>query len=141
MILSTKCRYGLRAVIDLAMLHGKEPVPLKVISKDRDISAKYLEQILNRLKSEGTIKTFRGPFGGYALAMHPREITLGKIISVLEGPDDPIECDRHEKFSTGCYQCVTKAVFTEVKKRTSAVMDSITLQDLLELADGKKKDF
>lgn len=140
MLLSSKSRYGIRAVIELAIRYGKEPVPLNVIAKRREISAKYLEQILNRLKGAETIKTFRGPFGGYALAMHPREIKLGKIISVLEGPDEPIECGKHKKFTKGCCLCVTRAVFGEVRKRSSSLMDSITLQDLVDLAEGTKKD-
>jgi Rrf2 family cysteine metabolism transcriptional repressor len=140
MMLSSRSRYGIRAVIELAMRYGKEPVPLNVISKKREISAKYLEQILNRLKGVGTIKTFRGPFGGYTLAIPPSEIKLSKIISVLEGPDEPIECGNHKKFTKGCCLCVTKAVFTEVRKRSSSLMGSITLQDLVDLAEGTKKD-
>ena len=140
MKLSSRTRYGIRAAIELAMCYGKGPVPLKVISKQKEISAKYLEQILNRLRSSEIIRTSRGPHGGYTLAIPPAEIKLSTLISMLEGPGEPVECAKHKKFTKGCGHCVTRAVFAEAQKRASALLESLTLQDLLDLAEGTKKD-
>lgn len=92
------------------------------------------------MRSTEIIRTSRGLNGGYALGKPPADIKLSSLISALEGPDEPIECAEHKKFTEGCGHCVTREVFAEARKKTSSLLESLTLQDLLDLAEGKRKD-
>ena len=92
------------------------------------------------MRSTEIIRTSRGLNGGYALGKPPADIKLSSLISALEGADEPIECAEHKKFTEGCGHCVTRFIFTETLKRTSSLLESLTLQDLLDLAEGKRKD-
>ena len=140
MKLSSRSRYGIRALIELAMQYGKGPVPVRKISKEGAISNKYLEQILNRLRGSKIIKTFRGPNGGYILATPPRNIKLDEVISLLEGPDEPVNCNKHKQFTKECNSCAVGAIFTSILNKRDQLLASLTLQDLLDMAQGTKKD-
>ena len=97
MKISKKTRYGLRAMIEIASVFGEGALSAKKISKYQDIPLQYLEQILNRLKREGLLKTIRGPKGGYILAKDPTKIQISNIIEVLETKDGLTECVNSSK--------------------------------------------
>lgn len=92
--LSTKGRYGLRALIDLAQYSEETPVSITSISKRQDISERYLEQLMSMLKKAGIVKSIRGANGGYILARDAKEISVGEVLRALEGSLEPVECCR-----------------------------------------------
>src|SRR4030065_2254437 len=94
MKISTKIRYGTRAMLELASRYGEGPIELREIAKRENISPKYLEQVIIPLRTAGLVKSVRGSKGGYSLAKPPSEILLKDVIEVLEGPLDLIECLR-----------------------------------------------
>ena len=133
MKVSTKGRYGLRLMVDLAIHSEEGLVPLKEIAVRQDLSEKYLEQIMMQLNRSGLVRSVRGAQGGYTLAKIPADITVGDILRVMEGslaPVDCIECD-----SSSCQrteQCVTMEVWRKLHAAIEAVVDGITLADLVE---------
>ncbi len=138
MKLSTKTRYGIRAAIELAENYGQGPVQLKMISKDQDISIKYLEQIISLLKSSGIVNSSRGAKGGYSLAKPPNTIKLSECFNCLEGPVATVECVENKDFCTKTANCVARDLWAEVEKAILAVLDSITLQDMVDRAKKNK---
>lgn len=140
MKLSTKSRYGLRALFDMAYHSGTLPVQIKDISRRQAISPRYLEQIFQDLKKGGLLKSRRGPQGGYFLAKKPHEITVKDIVQAAEGEMALVDCtkkgaDKKEpcEFDN---QCVTQRVWAEASQRLNEYLASVTLRDLCE--DGKK---
>ncbi len=134
MKLSTKGRYGLRAMLDMAANMNEEPITTGTIAKRQGISERYLEQLLIPLKQNGLVKSMRGSQGGYLLGRRPSDITLGDIIRVLEGPITPVECVS-EVNPDGCKRaalCVTRIIWRKVRDAVSNILDSYTLQDLVE---------
>lgn len=135
MKLSTKGRYGVRAMFDLALHQGEGPIPLRDIAARQNISENYLEQLVSTLRNEGLVNSVRGAHGGYLLAKDTEEITLGDIIRALEGPVALSECVGIE--GSECEQesdCVVKLIWRQVKEEIDGVLDSITLQDLRQEA-------
>ena len=135
MILSTKGRYGLKAVFELSLNYGSGPVSLKKISDKYNISENYLEQLFAKLKKKGYIETVRGAQGGYMLAMDPKEITVGMILRTLEGEMTTSECLSKEVCSRESI-CATRVIFEKIEKSINNVIDNITLADMYE--DNKK---
>lgn len=138
MMLSTKGRYGLKAMFQLSIFFGDGPIPLKSIAEKQNIPDQYLEQIIASLRKEGLVKSVRGAQGGYLLALQPKEITVGDIIRNLEGPLVPSDCLIDDDTST-CDRkdcCVTRVVWEKIRDSISAVIDSITLQDMLNDYNG-----
>lgn len=131
MILSTKGRYGLKAVFELALNYGLGPVSLKKISEKYEISESYLEQLFAKLKKNGYIDTVRGPQGGYFLAKDPSKITVGMILRTLEGDITTSECLNKEVCSRESI-CATRVIFEKIEKSINNVIDSITLADMHE---------
>jgi len=137
MRLSTRGRYGLQAMFQLALYYGQGPVSLKQIAIEQDLSKNYLEQLFSVLKKEGFLHSVRGAQGGYMLSKNPSEITVGKILRALEGNIAPHECVADEDFICSKEdRCVTKLVWMKIKNSIDQVIDSITLQDMIE--DNKK---
>ncbi len=140
MKLSTKSRYGLRALFDMAYHSGTLPTQIKDISRRQNISPRYLEQIFQDLKRAGLLKSRRGPQGGYSLAKKPEEITVKAIVLAAEGEVNLVDCLKETKGNKQkCEmdnQCVTQKVWSEATRRLHEYFDSVTLQDLCE--DGKK---
>jgi len=135
--LSTRGRYGLRAVLDIAINQGDGPITLHSISERQGISVGYLEQLMVPLKKEGLIRSVRGAQGGYLLAREPEKITVGDIIRALEGPIAPVACVS-EDFPEECDRaegCVTRLVWAKVRDSIAEVLDSLTLADLIEEAN------
>lgn len=134
---STKSRYGLRALFDMAYHSGNLPTQIKDISRRQDISPRYLEQIFQDLKKAGLIKSRRGPQGGYMLARKPEEITVRQILLAAEGDLNLVLCAREDEDETKgrCVfdsRCVTQQVWAEATRQLSAYFDSVTLKDLCE---------
>ncbi|MBD5543629.1 MAG: Rrf2 family transcriptional regulator [Lachnospiraceae bacterium] len=133
MKISTKGRYALRLMLDLALHDTGEPIRIKEISIRQDISDKYLEQIVSVLNKAGMVKSIRGPQGGYRLAKAPEQYTVGAILRLTEGSlapvscleNEPNECPRQE-------QCATLLLWQKLNDAISDVVDRITLADLVE---------
>ena len=132
MKLSTKGRYATRAMLDLALHFGEGPVMVKDISRRQDISNRYLEQLLTPLKASGLVRVTRGARGGFTLAKAPSEIRLIEIIHIMEGSTAPVECVDDARICPHSDSCVTREVWTEIKKAIDNVLESITLQRLIE---------
>ena len=137
MKISTKGRYGMRAMVDLAIHNGEGPILLKDIARRQQLSERYLEQLILTLKSAGLVRSTRGARGGFELAKAPNEIKLGKVFQALEGPlglvecvDDPMSCSRVNS-------CVTRDIWQELKEGITSILDSKTLKDLVD-QQGKK---
>ncbi len=131
MILSTKGRYGLKAIFELALNYGLGPVSLKKIAEKYDISESYLEQLFAKLKKSGYIDTVRGPQGGYFLSNKPEEITVGMILRTLEGDITTSECISKEVCSRESI-CATRVIFEKIENSINNVIDNITLADMCE---------
>ena len=123
MKLSTKGRYGLRAMVDIAVYSQDSPVPISAIAERQNISVRYLEQLLPKLKKAGIIKSIRGAQGGYMLDKDPKDIAAGDILRTLAG--DTSTC-------SGTKFCVTKTVWQRINDSVQQAVDSITLQELME---------
>ncbi|MHC4488091.1 MAG: RrF2 family transcriptional regulator [Planctomycetota bacterium] len=138
MKLSTRTRYGLRAVIELAENHGKGPLQIRVIAKQQDISAKYLEQLMAILKSAGLVRSIRGSKGGYVLAKAPNQIKLSDVFNCLEGPVTTVECVENESFCERVADCIARQVWIELQEAITNVLQSLTLQDLVDRAKDRR---
>ena len=134
MKLSTKGRYGLRALIDLAQYSGEAPVSITSISARQELSERYLEQLMSMLKKAGLVKSIRGAGGGYVLAKDMAEISVGDVLRALEGSLEPVECAGLEP-DGGCKAadyCVTKYVWQRINDSISRTVDEIRLDQLVE---------
>lgn len=131
MKISTKGRYGARAMLELAVRFDEGLMRASEIAENQGISLKYLEALLSSLKCAGLIVSERGKQGGYSLARSPAEISLHDVLSVLEDSMDFVHCTEN---STGCErieQCVTRDVWLEVKEATDSILKRTTLAELL----------
>jgi Rrf2 family cysteine metabolism transcriptional repressor len=138
MKLSTRTRYGVRAILELATGQGEGPVQIKTIAHRQDISVKYLEQLMTILKSAGFIRSIRGAKGGYILAKPANQIKLSDVFNTLEGPVTTVECVANENYCARAADCVTRQVWAEVQQAIEKVLQSITLEDLAERTKDKK---
>lgn len=132
MKLSTRGRYGLRAMIDMAQNQDSGPIVARTIAERQGISERYLEQLMVPLKRAGLVKSIRGSQGGYILGGDPEKITAGDIIRVLEGPIAPVECVA-ETDPESCRRqehCITRVLWTQVRNAIALVLDSYSLADL-----------
>ena len=132
MKLSSRTRYGMRAMLELALEFGNKPLQIKTISDREDISNKYLEQLIAMLKSTGLVRSIRGPRGGYMLAKPPSEIQIKDIFYTLEGPVTTAECLEHAEFCPRCTDCATRQIWGEIQDAILNVLKSRTLQDLVD---------
>lgn len=130
MKLSTKGRYGVKAMVDLAIRYGKETVSIKNISERYNISEYYLEQLFASLRKADLIKSIRGAQGGYVLSRDPKDITVADIIYVLEGPIEISEC-LEENVCTNIDCCATRLLWERIKNSIDDVLKSTTLQDMV----------
>lgn len=138
MKLTSKGRYGLKAMFELALNSGDSPVPLNIIAKKQDISEQYLEQIFSNLKKSGLITSVRGTQGGYLLAKIPEDITVGDVLEALEGPVTLSACVVDEGVCDNSDMCVTKSVWVRIKDGMEEVLNSVTLQDMIDDYNGIK---
>jgi Rrf2 family protein len=140
MKISTKIRYGARAMVELASHYGEGPIELKEIAKKENISLKYLEQVINPLRADGLVKAIRGAKGGYSLAKPPSEICLYDVIETLEGPLNLLECLGDAKACQRISSCVTREVWKEVSDAISRILYSVTLEDMVNRKREKEKN-
>lgn len=131
MKLSSRSRYGFRAILELALDYGKGPMQIKTISDRESISNKYLEQLIAMLKASGLVRSMRGPKGGYVLARHPSEIKLSEVFSTLEGPLLTVECLDHPEMCPRFSDCVTRDLWQEMQEAVLKVLEGKTLQDMI----------
>ncbi|MEI3613293.1 cysteine metabolism transcriptional regulator CymR [Pseudogracilibacillus sp. SO30301A] len=130
MKISTKGRYGLTVMIELARKYGEGPISLKSIADDKNLSAHYLEQLAAPLRNAGLIRSVRGAYGGYILAKEPENITAGDVIRVLEGPITPVEGIEEE-------EPAQQALWMRIRDVVKDVLDTTTLKDLIVHDDTK----
>ena len=136
MKISTKGRYALRLMLDLALNNSGEPVRIKDIAARQEISDKYLEQIISTLNKAGYVKSIRGPQGGYLLTREPEKYTVGMILRLTEGSLAPVACLEDEV--NGCPRqgsCATLRLWQMLDGAISDVVDKVTLADLVEWQD------
>lgn len=142
MKLSTKGRYGVKAMFDLALHGGDSPLPLKTIAERQEISEAYLEQLIAILRKAGLVESVRGAQGGYMLAYSPKEITVGSVIRTLEGSMAPADCvaedNNVECENASC--CVTRPIWEKIRISVDNVIDSITLQDMVDDYNSQASD-
>jgi len=130
--ISTRGRYGTRLLLDLALHHHEEPVLLRDIARRQDISLAYLEHLVAPLVTGGILRTIRGPKGGISLVKPPEQIKLSDVIHLLEGSMAPVECVNDPTVCNRSGICVTRDIWNELKKTTDTVLESVTIQDLVE---------
>lgn len=133
MKISTKGRYALRLMIDLARQPGDTPVSLKDVAVRQEISLKYLEQIVGILSKAGFLRSVRGPQGGYRLAREPEKFTVGEILRLTEGNLAPVAClEDPENRCERCDQCGTVDFWTGLYAAINQYINQFTLADLVE---------
>ncbi len=135
MKISTKGRYGLRAVIDIAIHGDHEPVSLSDIAIRQDISISYLEQLIAKLKRAEIVTSVRGAKGGYSLAAPKDQISVGDVLRALEGDLSPVNCSEVTENGSPCKesgQCITKVVWKKISDSINHAVDSLMLADLLD---------
>lgn len=133
MKISTKGRYGLTIMIELAKNYGEGPISLKSIAQGNDLSEHYLEQLIAPLRNVGLVKSIRGAYGGYILAKEPAQITSGDIIRVLEGPIMIVEGIEDE-------EPAKKELWLRIRDAVKNVLDNTTLEDLATHSDDNEPD-
>ncbi|MEH6863229.1 cysteine metabolism transcriptional regulator CymR [Priestia megaterium] len=134
MKISTKGRYGLTIMIELAKRFGEGPISLKTIAQTHELSEHYLEQLISPLRNAGLVKSVRGAYGGYILAHEPANITSGDIISVLEGPISPVEGIEDE-------EPAKRELWIRIRDAVKEVLDSTTLEDLANHSDDDQASY
>jgi Rrf2 family transcriptional regulator, cysteine metabolism repressor len=144
MKLSTKGRYGVKAMFELALNYGNEPISIKAIAEKQAISEYYLEQLFGTLRKAGLITSSRGAMGGYVLSKLPAEISAADILNVLEGPIEISECITDEEMNCSkADYCATRLLWLKISSSVNDVINSVTLQDMVndyyEIKDKKKE--
>ncbi|MDD5305727.1 MAG: Rrf2 family transcriptional regulator [Deltaproteobacteria bacterium] len=130
MKLSTRGRYGLRAMIELAKRHGSGPVLTNTISETQGISTKYLHALLNTLRAAGLVRSIRGAKGGFVLAREPSDIDIKEIVVALEGSLGIVDCVQTPDLCGKNKDCPARRLWEEVGNAISAVLTKYTLEDL-----------
>ena len=138
MKISTKGRYALRLMLDLALNNTGEFIPLKTVSERQEISVKYLEQIITTLVKAGFVKGLRGSIGGYKLAKNPEDYTVGMILRLTEGSLAPVACLEDDvNTCERCDDCITLELWKKLYDAINSVVDNMTLEDLIEKHNAK----
>lgn len=133
MKISTKGRYGLTIMMELAMKFGEGPISLKSIAEKNNLSEHYLEQLIAPLRNAGYVKSIRGAYGGYVLSKEPADITTGDIIRVLEGPISPVDFTEED-------DPAKRNLWLRIRDSIANVMDSTTLDHLINYSEEPDKD-
>jgi len=139
MKLSTRGRYGTRLLLELALHSGDGPVQLKDIAQRQDISLGYLEHLVTPLIAAGMVRSVRGAHGGVWLAKSPWEIKLSEVVGLFEGSTAPVDCLNDPEACPRSGFCATRDVWAELKEAMDGVLESTTLQDLVERQKSKQK--
>ncbi len=141
MKLSTRTRYGMRAIIELAQHEDKRPLQLKVIAERQDISIKYLEQLMSLLRSAGFVRSVRGSKGGYILARPADQIKLSEIFRCLEGAVTTAECTEDESYCARSADCAARDVWKRVETAIQEVLGSIRLSDVVQRSSRSTTEY
>jgi Rrf2 family cysteine metabolism transcriptional repressor len=131
--ISTKGRYGLTIMMELARKYGEGPTSLKSIAEKHQLSEHYLEQLIAPLRNGGLVKSIRGAYGGYILSKLPKDITSGDVIRVLEGPISPVDFTEED-------DPAKRDLWVRIRDVIAEVLDSSTLSDLISFKDEGKND-
>lgn len=145
MKISTRGRYALRLMLDLALCPAETPVCLRDIARRQEISEKYLEQIISILNKAGFVQSIRGAQGGYLLKKKPSEYTVGEILRLTEGDLSLVDCVGEETGGCGRKpECVTARIWERISEAVNQVVDGITLADMvkwhMEMASGQRRE-
>jgi Rrf2 family protein len=141
MQLSTKGRYGVRLMLDLAIFYGNGPVTLKDVAKRQEISEKYLGHLIPALKNAGLVTSVRGAHGGYALARAPKTINLLAVVSALEGSLSLAECARRPSACRRSAACIVREVWQEASAKMLEYLASVDLERLAERQKRRQDTF
>ena len=142
MRISTKGRYAIKLMLDLATNDNGEPIRLKDVARRQEISEKYLEQIISVLNKAGYVKSVRGPQGGYSLQRRPEEYTVGMILRLTEGSMKPVACLEDEPNQCSrAGECVTLHLWKMLDEAIEGVLDKVTLQDLKDWYEQMGNDY
>lgn len=141
MRISTRTRYGMRAILELAYAYKAGPLQIKLIAQRQNISNKYLEQLVAIIKSAGIVRSIRGPHGGYLLARPPEEIKLSEIFMALEGSVLTTECVEHEDACLAYADCITRQLWMQMNDAILNVLRNKTLQDLVDMSKKEKMNY
>jgi Rrf2 family protein len=139
MKVSTRGRYGLRALLDLAVHQGEGMVLLKDIARRQEVSLPYLEHLITPLIAGGLVKSTRGARGGVLLLKPPAEVKLTEVVQLLEGSIAPVDCVNDPRVCSRSASCVTRDIWIQIKDAIIQVLDSTTLQDLVERQRQKEQ--
>jgi Rrf2 family cysteine metabolism transcriptional repressor len=140
MKLSTRSRYGVRLMFELALNYGKEPVLLRNIAKNQEISEKYLSKLIIPLKAAGFVNSLRGAHGGYILAKEPVKISIKEIVEVLEGDISPVECVKNPSLCKRVSICPTRDVWCKLNNEISETLKNISLEDIVKNSKSKEDE-
>ena len=142
MKISTKGRYALRLMLDLASNDSGTPIRLKDVAKRQGISEKYLEQIISILNKAGFVRSVRGPQGGYSLSRTPADYTVGMILRLTEGSLCQVDCAAEENGSCDREDtCVTRMLWKKLDDAISSVVDHVSLEELLSWQNARADDY
>ena len=143
MKLSTKGRYGLRAIVDLAVNQQQGPVSISSIAARQSLSENYLEQLMSRLKKAELVRSVRGAQGGYVLQRDPEKISVGDVLRALEGDITPVACIGIDGMEGGCssaHTCVTKYVWQRINESVNDTVNHIFLDTLIRESREKQSE-
>ncbi|WP_405381033.1 RrF2 family transcriptional regulator [Phascolarctobacterium sp.] len=138
MKISTKGRYALRLMLDLAMHYSQGYIPLKAVAQRQEISDKYLEQIIHRLSKAGLVQSARGAQGGYRLTKDPAAYSVGEILRTVEGSLAPVSCLDCATTCDKIESCLTIGLYRRIQEAVDGVVDNTTLADMLQEAEQKQ---
>jgi Rrf2 family protein len=140
MKLSTRTRYGLRAMIELASYGSTGPIMVRKIAEKQQISKKYLDIIFTSLKLAGLVRAIRGATGGFLLTRPPEDIVVGDIVAALEGSLAPVECCTSPEICDRSGTCAAQQVWQDMQAAIGEVLNNLTLADLVERQAGMNGD-
>ena len=130
MKMSTKGRYGLRVMVELALHYGRGPLLVEAIARNQGISGKYIHVLVTSLKAAGLVRAVRGPNGGYELTRNPARITAQDVVLALEGGNAPVECVSDASVCSRADRCAAREVWCEVASAIDGVLSGFTLEQL-----------
>jgi Rrf2 family protein len=131
MKMSTRGRYGLRAMLELARCYGKPPVLMSVLAERESLSRKYLHTLLTALKEAGLVRSVRGTGGGFLLTRTPSQIRLSEILHAVEGPLSLVDCVVNERVCDKARRCTARRVWSDLSATIESALEEVTLEDLI----------
>jgi Rrf2 family cysteine metabolism transcriptional repressor len=141
MKLSTRTRYGMRAIIELAQHQDKRPLQLKAIAERQDISVKYLEQLMGILRAAGFVRSVRGSKGGYVLARPAEQIRVHEVFRCLEGPVTTTECTADTEICERSTDCIAREIWLQVETAVQNVLSAITLAEVAKQSSARASEY